>query len=77
MKIKYDNNKREVDPIYYEVSELLLQKKDIVFKEYLQFKLNKYTRVYDNLTEETDLSKKRKEELETLIKKLKEFLQCF
>lgn len=77
MKIKYDNNKREVDPIYYEVSEILLQKKDIMFKEYLQFKLNKYIRVYDNLTEETHLAKKRKEELETLIKKLKEFLQCF
>ncbi len=77
MKIKYDDNKKEIDPIYYEVSEILLNKREPLFKEYLQFKLGKYIRVYENLTEETELAKKRKEELETLINKLKEFLQCF
>lgn len=76
IKVKYDNNKREVEPIYYEISEILLNKKEPLFKEYIEFKLNKYTRVYENLNEETELSRKRKEELRRIIQKLKEFLQC-
>lgn len=76
IKVKYDNNKREVEPIYYEISEILLNKKEPLFKEYIEFKLNKYTRVFENLNEETELSKKRKEELRRIIQRLKEFLQC-
>ncbi|MEG0772409.1 class I SAM-dependent methyltransferase [Clostridium sp.] len=76
IKVKYDSNKREVEPIYYEISEILLNKKEPLFKEYIKFKLNKYTRVYENLNEETELSRKRKEELRRIIQKLKEFLQC-
>lgn len=76
IKVKYDNNKREVEPIYYEISEILLNKKEPLFKEYIEFKLNKYIRVYENLNEETELSRKRKEELRRIIQKLKEFLQC-
>jgi tRNA (adenine22-N1)-methyltransferase len=51
-------------------------KKDPIFKEYIEFKLQKYTRVYENIKDETDLAQKRKLELEGIIIKLKEFLQC-
>jgi len=76
IKVKYDKSKKAVDPIYYEISEILLKKKDPIFKEYVEYKLNKYNRVYENLKEETELAIKRKSELETIIEKLKEFLQC-
>lgn len=76
IKVKYDKNLIAVDPIYYEISEILLKKKDPIFKEYVEYKLNKYNRVYENLKEETELAIKRKSELKTIIEKLKEFLQC-
>jgi tRNA (adenine22-N1)-methyltransferase len=76
IKIKYNNNKKEVEPIYYQISKILLSKKEPLFKEYIEFKLQKYTKVYENLNERTELSRKRKEELKKIIEKLKEFLQC-
>jgi len=76
IKVKYDNNKQSIEPIFYEISKTLLMKKDPVFKEYIEFKLNKYTRVYENIKDETELAQKRKLELEGIIIKLKEFLQC-
>jgi tRNA (adenine22-N1)-methyltransferase len=76
IKVKYDNNKREVEPIYYEISEVLLNKKEPLFREYIEFKLHKYVKVCGNLKGETELARKRKEELKITIEKLKEFLQC-
>lgn len=76
IKVKYDKNQKAVNPIYYEISEILLKKKDPIFKEYIEYKLTKYTRVYENLKEETESAIKRKSELKTIIEKLKEFLQC-
>lgn len=76
IKVKYDKNQKTMDPIYYEISEILLKKRDPIFKEYIEYKLNKYTRVYENLKEETESAIKRKSELKTIIEKLKEFLQC-
>jgi len=76
IKVKYDKNQKTVDPIYYEISEILLKKKDPIFKEYIEYKLIKYTRVCENLKEETESAIKRKSELKTIIEKLKEFLQC-
>lgn len=76
IKVKYDNNKQNIEPIFYEISKTLFIKKDPVFKEYIEFKLNKYTRVYENIKDETELAQRRKLELEGIIIKLKEFLQC-
>lgn len=76
IKVKYDNNKQNIEPIFYEISKTLLMKKDPIFKEYIEFKLQKYTRVYENIKDETELAQKRKLELECIIIKLKEFLQC-
>jgi len=76
LKVKYDNNIQSIEPIFYEVSKALLMKKDPIFKEYIEFKLNKYKRVYENMNDETELAKTRKIELENIINKLKEFLQC-
>lgn len=75
-KVKYDNKIKEVRPIHYEVSETLIKKKHPVMKEYLAFKLDKYTKIYSGLNQETESAIKRKEQLEKIIIKLKEFLQC-
>ena len=75
-KVKYDNNIKEILPINYEVSEILMEKKHPVMKEYLEFKLEKYNKIYKGLNQETEGAIRRKEQLEETIIKLKEFLQC-
>lgn len=75
-KVKYDNKIKEIQPIHYEISETLIKKKHPVMKEYLIFKLDKYTKIYSGLNQETESAIKRKEQLDKIIIKLKEFLQC-
>ena len=74
MKISWGNKPKAVEPIYYEISEILLNKKDITYKEYLNYKLEKYLRVYEELKGDTENSRKRKEELSDKIEKIKTFL---
>ena len=66
-----------MDSIYYEISKILLDKKHLVMQEFIEYKLQKYSKVYDSLNEDTILAKNRKEELYKVIRKLKEFLECF
>lgn len=75
MKIAYDTEKKEVDPIFYEISEKLLQKKNPLYKEYLEFKYNKYENIYNNIKEDTEGALRRKDEIREKLIKLKEFLQ--
>ncbi|MEG0307429.1 MAG: class I SAM-dependent methyltransferase [Clostridium sp.] len=63
LKIKWGNNVKQVEPIYYEVSKILLDKKDEVYKEYLNFKKDKYDTIYEGLKGDTENSKSRKKEL--------------
>lgn len=76
IKVKFGNNKREVEPIFYEVSEFLLENKHPLLKEYLQYKLNKYIKIYDSIKEETELALNRKEELSYKIEKIKGIILC-
>jgi len=46
-------------------------------KKFIEFKLQKYSKVYDALNEDTSLSKDRKQQLYYITRKLKEFLKCF
>ena len=73
IKAKYNNKSVILDSIYYEISKILLNKNTPVMKEYIKFKLNKYTKIYCNLNENTMASKNRKEQLYHIIKELKEF----
>ncbi|MBU3189686.1 class I SAM-dependent methyltransferase [Clostridium bowmanii] len=77
IKVKYNNKPVEVDNIYYEISKILLDKKDAVMKSFIEYKLLKYSKVYNALKEETVLSKDRKHELYHIIRLLKEFLKWF
>ena len=74
MKISWGNKPKAVETIYYEISEILLNKKDITYKEYLNYKLEKYSRVYEELKGDTENSRRRKEELSDKIEKIKALL---
>lgn len=74
-KISNKGRVTKVDPIYYEVSEILLRKKDKVYKEYLDFKIDKYKRVIENLGDETENSRVRKQQLLEKIGTIKALLE--
>ncbi|MBU3128473.1 class I SAM-dependent methyltransferase [Clostridium tagluense] len=77
IKVKYDTKPIILDSIYYEISKILLDKKDPVMQRFIEYKMQKYSKVYDSLNDETILSKNRKMELYHVIKRLKGFLKCF
>lgn len=77
IKVKYNNKPVTLDSIYYEISKILLYKKNPVMLCFIEYKLLKYSKVYDSLNDDTILSKNRKIQLYHIIQKLKEFLKCF
>ncbi|MCB2359787.1 tRNA (adenine(22)-N(1))-methyltransferase [Clostridium estertheticum] len=77
IKVRYDSKPKVLDNIYYEISKILLDKKHLVMKEFIEYKLHKYSKVYDGLNEDTILSNTRKEQLYYVIQKLKGFLTTF
>jgi tRNA (adenine22-N1)-methyltransferase len=74
MKISWGNELKDVEPIYYEISEILLRKKDITYKRYLNYKLEKYLKIDQELKGDTGNSLKRKQELSDKIQRIKGFL---
>ena len=77
LKIRYSGEEQKIDPIYYEISKILVERKDPTMKEYLEFKLRKYNSICSTLTQNTESAIKRKKELYENIKKIEEFLLCF
>ena len=77
IKAKYNSKPLVLDSIYYEISKILLEKKQPVMKDFIEYKLQKYLKVYYTLNDDTILSKNRKEQLYNITRKLKEFLKCF
>jgi tRNA (adenine22-N1)-methyltransferase len=74
IKISYNNKPMVLDPIYYEISKRLIDKKHPLVKQYISYKLEKYYKVYNNLTEVSENAILRRNEIEIKIKKLKELL---
>lgn len=77
IKVKYNTKPISLENIYYEISKILLDKKHLVMKEFIEYKLQKYSTIYHALNEDSLSAKNRKEELYHVISKLKEFLKCF
>ncbi|MFT5871959.1 MAG: tRNA (adenine22-N1)-methyltransferase [Clostridium sp.] len=77
IKVKYNTKLVEVDSIYYEISKILLDKKSLIMQRFIEYKLQKYSKVYDTLNDDTILSKNRKEQLYHIIIRIKEFLKWF
>lgn len=76
IKVKFGANPVEKEDIFYEISEELIIKHHPLLKEYLNFKIEKYSKIFLNISEETPLSQKRKSELKIKIQRLKELLIC-
>ncbi|WP_066826636.1 tRNA (adenine(22)-N(1))-methyltransferase [Clostridium tepidiprofundi] len=74
IKVKYDEKYRHMESIYYEISEILINKKNPLIYEYMKFKLDKYEKIYNTLSEDTENSRKRKKELKYKICALKELI---
>ncbi|CAM2847339.1 class I SAM-dependent methyltransferase [Hathewaya histolytica] len=77
LKIKYAEDIIQVDPIYYEVSKFLLDKRDNTVKEYVEYLIKKYEEIASYIKSDTENSKKRCKELYLKISKLRSCLYDF
>lgn len=75
IKIRYDNNVQIVDSIFYEVGEKLLSKNHPLVKDFIEYKIERCEKIFNNIKDNTDLAQKRKVELKENIKKLEELLK--
>lgn len=79
IKVAYDKIEKQadnMDPIYYEVSHLLLKNNHPLIEKYIKYKIDHYEKIMSYINADTTLSIERKEELSVKIKKLKEMLGC-
>lgn len=60
--------------IYYEVSKLLLEKKHPLMKDFIEYKINKYTIIKNNISANSLNARNRLEEVEQKIISLKELV---
>lgn len=74
IKIKYDNNPKKVDEIFYEVGKSLVDKKHSLLPKFIEEKIKKYNKILLNIKENTELADKRKKELRVKIDRLEELL---
>ena len=76
-KVKYNENSEKLvfeDELYYEVSPLLREKGHLLFKEFIEEKINRCETILSFIKEDTEAAKKRKSDLEEKINKLKGML---
>lgn len=74
IKVKYDNNPICIDPIYYEISKKLLDKKHPLIFKFIRYKLEKYYKIYNDITDSSENAQLRKNEIKNKITKLEELL---
>lgn len=77
IKVRYNTKPVILENIYYEISKVLLEKQNLVMKDFMKYKLEKYTQIYNSLNEDSQSCRNRKKQLYEVIQKLKEFLKCF
>lgn len=75
MKVRYNNKPSSEEPIYYEVAKSLIDDRHPLILEFINYKLNKYNSIYNNIKDDTDNAKQRKEEVSEMICKLEELLK--
>ncbi|WP_221372183.1 tRNA (adenine(22)-N(1))-methyltransferase [Clostridium perfringens] len=76
-KVKYNENSEKLvfeDELEYEVSPLLREKGNPLFKEFIEEKINRCETILSFIKEDTEAAKKRKSDLEEKINKLKGML---
>lgn len=76
-KVKYNENSQKIifeDELEYEVSPYLREKNHPLFKEFIEEKINRCETILNFIKDDTNSAKKRKNDLEEKIRKLKGML---
>jgi tRNA (adenine22-N1)-methyltransferase len=76
IKISYENKPQKVDDIFFEIGKMLIDKKHPIIKDFIEMKIEKYTKILSNIKDSKGLAKSRKNEVSIRIEKLKELLEC-
>lgn len=77
-KVRYKiGNALRLDDIYYEVSPMLLKNKNLLLKDYIEYKIEKYKKVVECINDVTEHAISRKNELNNKIETLKELIKNF
>lgn len=74
IKIQYGNAPDTIDPIFYEIGENLINKNHPLINEYIIYKLEKYSKIYDSIDEISLNAELRKKVVMNKINRLKELL---
>lgn len=74
IKVAYSDRPQVLEPIYYEISSLLIEKKHPLLEKYIEFKLDKYRKILEYLKDNSEATQDRKKELEDKIIMLKEII---
>lgn len=75
--VAYDEEINIHQPIYYEISKILLDRKNPILARYIDYKLTKYKNICDNIRRSSDSGAIKAMELEVKIAKLEEMKACF
>ncbi|MGL4850033.1 MAG: tRNA (adenine(22)-N(1))-methyltransferase [Clostridium sp.] len=62
-----DEDKTELEDVYYEISPILIRSKNTLMKEFLESKKEKVMKILENIKDESESATKRKKELEEKI----------
>lgn len=76
IKIKYDENPKSVDPIYYEIGEYLINTKHPLIKKFLYNYIDKYKKILQYIREDTESANSRKIAIKEKIIKLEGLVKC-
>ncbi|GAA0078778.1 class I SAM-dependent methyltransferase [Clostridium sp. CTA-5] len=74
-KVKYKaGEKTTLDSIFYEISPVMLKQNNLLIKEYIKFKIEKYNKILNFIKENTEAAERRKTEIKDKIKVLEGFI---
>lgn len=73
-KENYNDNEHIENSIYFEIGKILLKKKHPLIKDFIKYKINKYTIIKDNISANSINAQSRLQEIEEKIISLKELL---
>ncbi len=76
IKIGYDEKTENIDSIYYEIGKTLIEKRHPLANRYIEMKIERYIKILENITEESESAKNRKLEVKSKIEMLEEMLKC-
>lgn len=74
IKASYGNNTIELQSIFYEISPLLIRKRHRLINKFINNKFEKYNKIYNSISEDSEGAKLRKIEILKKISILKEIL---